>query len=297
MTNCNTLTEVPPISPQDTFVVFERRKRSFNFPIHVHRECELNYITGARGARRIVGDHVSAIGDREMVLITGGNLEHAWIDGEMAPDAEIYEVTIQFAQDLFSGPGLIDKMQFASIRKMLQDARHGVAFSEKTIMACEPIVQELVSGSGNFESVLLFLQLLNRLSHDGAYTVLSHSHFSKHEETYDSRRIRTVMDFLHENFRRPIRLGEMAALVSMSEPSFSRFIKRRTGSSFVDCLNSIRVSAAARLLVDNPADTISEIAYRCGFNNLSNFNRMFKKYKGHTPHDFREYYFKKKIII
>ena len=297
MTNCNTLTEVPPISPQDTFVVFERRKRSFNFPIHVHRECELNYITGARGARRIVGDHVSAIGDREMVLITGSNLEHAWIDGEMAPDAEIYEVTIQFAQDLFSGPGLIDKMQFASIRKMLQDARHGVAFSEKTIMACEPIVQELVSVSGNFESVLLFLQLLNRLSHDGAYPVLSHSHFSKHEETYDSRRIRTVMDFLHENFRRPIRLGEMAALVSMSEPSFSRFIKRRTGSSFVDCLNSIRVSAAARLLVDNPADTISEIAYRCGFNNLSNFNRMFKKYKGHTPHDFREYYFKKKIII
>lgn len=77
MTNCNTLTEVPPISPQDTFVVFERRKRSFNFPIHVHRECELNYITGARGARRIVGDHVSAIGDREMVLITGSNLEHA----------------------------------------------------------------------------------------------------------------------------------------------------------------------------------------------------------------------------
>ncbi len=68
-------------------------------------------------------------------------------------------------------------------------------FFRKTIMACEPIVQELVSGSGNFESVLLFLQLLNRLSHDGAYTVLSHSHFSKHEETYDSRRIRTVMDF------------------------------------------------------------------------------------------------------
>lgn len=297
MTNCNTLTEVPPISPQDTFVVFERRKRSFNFPIHVHRECELNYITGARGARRIVGDHVSAIGDREMVLITGSNLEHAWIDGEMAPDAEIYEVTIQFAQDLFSGPGLIDKMQFASIRKMLLDARHGVAFSEKTIMACEPIVQELVSGAGHFESVLLFLQLLNRLSHDENYAVLSHSHFSKYEETYDSRRIRTVMDFLHENFRRPIRLGEMAALVNMSEPSFSRFIKRRTGSCFVDCLNSIRVSAAARLLVDNPADTISEIAYRCGFNNLSNFNRMFKKYKGHTPHDFREYYFKKKIII
>lgn len=71
MANNNILTEVPPISKQDSFVVFERRKSNFNFPIHIHSECELNYIIGARGARRIVGDHVADIGDREMVLITG----------------------------------------------------------------------------------------------------------------------------------------------------------------------------------------------------------------------------------
>ena len=70
MANYNILTEVPPISKQDSFVVFERRKSNFNFPIHIHSEYELNYIIGARGARRIVGDHVADIGDREMVLIT-----------------------------------------------------------------------------------------------------------------------------------------------------------------------------------------------------------------------------------
>ena len=92
-------------------------------------------------------------------------------------------------------------------------------------------------------------------------------------------------------------LSEMAALVNMSEPSFSRFIKRRTGYNFIDCLNNIRISAASRRLIDEPANTIAEIAFKCGFNNLSNFNRIFKKYKGYTPHDFREYYDKKKIII
>ena len=103
MANYNILTEVPPISKQDSFVVFERRKSNFNFPIHIHSEYELNYIIGARGARRIVGDHVADIGDREMVLITGSNLEHAWMDGNLAPGAEIYEVTIQFSPELFQG--------------------------------------------------------------------------------------------------------------------------------------------------------------------------------------------------
>lgn len=297
MANYNILTEVPPISKQDSFVVFERRKSNFNFPVHIHGEYELNYIIGARGARRIVGDHVGEIGDREMVLITGSNLEHAWTDGNLAPGAEIYEVTIQFSPELFQGGGLIDRKQFAPIKKMLQDAQHGVAFSQNTILQCEAGIHQLINSTDNFNSILLFLSLLNQLAHDRAYTVLSHSHFSKLEDTYDSRRVRTVMEYLNNNYQRPVRLGEMAALVNMSEPSFSRFIKRRTGFNFIDCLNNIRISAASRLLIDEPANTIAEIAFKCGFNNLSNFNRIFKKRKGYTPHDFREYYDKKKIII
>lgn len=297
MTSYNILTEVPPISDQDTFVVFERRKSNFNFPIHIHNEYELNYIMGAKGARRIVGDHVAEIGDREMVLITGRNLEHAWLDGNLAPGADIYEVTIQFAPDLFQGGGFIDRKQFAPIKKMLQDAQHGIVFSEKTILQSESAIHQLIHSTDNFNSVLIFLSLLNQLAHDPDYTVLSHSHFSKLEDTYDSRRIRTVMEYLNSNYQHPVRLSEMAELVNMSEPSFSRFIKRHTGYNFVDCLNNIRISAASRLLIDEPASTIAEIAYKCGFNNLSNFNRIFKKRKGYTPHNFREYYDKKKIII
>ena len=164
MANYNILTEVPPISKQDSFVVFERRKSNFNFPIHIHSEYELNYIIGARGARRIVGDHVADIGDREMVLITGSNLEHAWMDGNLAPGAEIYEVTIQFSPELFQGSGLIDRKQFAPIKKMLQDAQHGIAFSEKTILQSESGIHQLINSTDNFNSILIFLSLLNQLA-------------------------------------------------------------------------------------------------------------------------------------
>ena len=138
MANYNILTEVPPISKQDSFVVFERRKSNFNFPIHIHSEYELNYIIGARGARRIVGDHVADIGDREMVLITGSNLEHAWMDGNLAPGAEIYEVTIQFSPELFQGSGLIDRKQFARSRRCCRMPSTGSHFPKRRSCKANP---------------------------------------------------------------------------------------------------------------------------------------------------------------
>ena len=94
------LTEIPPVSREECFAVFERHKTSFNFPIHVHSLFELNYIENAAGAERIVGDHTSEIDDLELVLITGPTLEHAWVNHNCRSN-DIYEITIQMSADLF----------------------------------------------------------------------------------------------------------------------------------------------------------------------------------------------------
>jgi AraC-like DNA-binding protein len=73
----------------------------------------------------------------------------------------------------------------------------------------------------------------------------------------------------------------------MTEVSFSRFIKKCTWNTFIDSLNEIRLGHACRMLV-NTSHAVSEISYKCGFNNISNFNRIFKKKKGCTPKSFRE---------
>lgn len=297
MSKSQILTEVPPISPQDIFALFERRKEHFDYPVHIHDVYELNFITGASGAVRVAGDSVETIGDKELVLITGSSLEHAWIDGECKFDKEVREVTIQFSPDLFSENGLLSRKQFASMKKMFADAQNGLSFSQETILQAEEEIQKLIRSGSDFQSVLIFLSLLNLLARDKHAKVLSHVQFSQMEEAYDSRRVKKVMEYLTANYQKKIRLSEVAELINMSEPSFTRFIKKRTGYSFVDCLNNIRVSAASRILVDEPATTIAEIAYRCGFNNLSNFNRIFRSRKDCTPHEFREYYRKNKIII
>ena len=109
--------EITPLSDKDCFYIAERYKTEFTYPIHNHSEFELNFTEKAAGVRRIVGDSSEVIGDYDLVLITGKDLEHVWEQNECR-SKEIREITIQFSSDLFF-KSFINKNQFDSIRRML----------------------------------------------------------------------------------------------------------------------------------------------------------------------------------
>ncbi len=104
------------------------------------------------------------------------------------------------------------------------------------------------------------------------------------------------MEYINNNFDKSITLKEVARLVNMSEVSFSRFFKQRTGNTFIDSLTEIRLANASRMLIDT-TQSIAGIAYYCGFNNISNFYRTFKKRKTCTPKEFRESFSGTRIFI
>ena len=80
----------------------------------------------------------------------------------------------------------------------------------------------------------------------------------------------------------------MAELVGMSDSAFSHFFKSKTNTTFIDYVNSLRIAKACQLLSDTN-QTVSEICYSSGFNNMSNFIRMFKKKKQYTPNEYRAF--------
>jgi len=288
------LHEMTPLSEKDCFYVVERNKTGFTFPLHKHYEYELNYVENAAGALRTVGDSVEVIGNYDLVLITGRELEHVW-ENYHCTSKQIREITIQFSSDLFS-ESLLDKTPFKSIKTMLEKAQKGLAFSLNTIVAIRPFLNSISHENQNFYAMIQFLSLLYELSQsDDAYTLASSS-FANTETTSESRRVKKIHEYLMAHYVEEIRLSHVAELVGMSEASFSRFFKLRTGKSFTDYLIDIRLGFAIRLLVDSE-QTIAEICFKCGFNNISNFNRIFKKWKGSTPKGFRDNYHKKKTII
>jgi AraC-like DNA-binding protein len=284
--------EITPLSPDDCFTVFSRIKSGFDFPLHCHEEYELNYITHGKGAKRIVGYHMGEIDDPELVFI-GGNLPHAWYTHH-CKSKDIHEITVQFHKDLFDEK-LLGRNQLSSIKSLLQRSCQGILFSQETIFKIKPRLESLKNRKG-FDSVLELMAVLQELSVSDDMHILSPATpLDKHPDT-KSRRLEKVFEFIRLNYASEMSLKDVADMVNMPEVSFSRFFKKRTGRTFIESLNDIRIGHATRKLI-NSTQTIAEISYRCGFNNLSYFNRMFKRKNGCTPSEFRENYVDSKIYI
>lgn len=286
--------EITPLSDKDCFYIVERYKSEFTYPLHCHAEYELTFVEKGAGVRRIVGDSAEVIGDYDLVLIAGKDLEHVWEQHE-CNSTKIREITIQFSPDLFIN-SLIHKNQFDSILKMLESASKGLSFPMDAILKVYDKLDTLASEREGFYAVIKFLTILYELSNCENAQPLASSSFARLEVNADSRRIQKVQEYLNKHYMEEIRLHQMSDLACMTPVAFSRFFKLRTGKSLSDYIIYLRLGFAARLLVDSTR-SIAEICYECGFNNLSNFNRIFKKKKGCSPKEFRDNYRKKKILF
>lgn len=277
-------------------MIFFRKRSKFTFPIHTHAECELNFIENAGGTKRIVGDSVEEIDDLELTLIVNPDLQHAWLNPNTPPkDKEIIEITIQFHRDLLNDQ-LLQKNQLCPLREMLQRASNGLTFSRRAIEQIKDRLYSLSFEREGAHSVFKLFGILYDLSLDTSMRELSSPRAENDAKIYKSRRIEKVYNYMLENYSRKISLSEVAELVGMTEVSFSRFFKKRTSRSFIDSLNEIRLGYATRMLIDTTT-SIAEICFSCGFNNISNFNRIFKKKKGCTPKEFRENYTESRIFL
>lgn len=292
--NSHIITEIPPLSEKDCFYIVERFKSEFTYPMHIHEHYELNFIEHGAGVRRIVGDSIEEIGDYELVLLGSKNLEHVWEQGS-CKSPSIREITIQFSPELFMGK-LITKNQFSSIEKMFEKAKLGLCFPISAIMKVYSMIDSLTKQTIGFYQVIKLLTILYELSLCEGTRTLASSSFAKIEMNSDSRRILKIENYINQHYSEEIRLPVLAEMVGMTPVSFSRFFKLRTGRNLSEHIIDMRLGHAARLLV-NSTKTIAEICYECGFNNLSNFNRVFKKRKSNTPKDFRANYHKKRIIV
>lgn len=285
--------EITPLSDKDCFYVVDRHKTDFTYPLHCHGEYELNFIAHGKGLRRIVGDSVETTGEYDLVLIATPDLEHVWEQGDCTSE-DIREITIQFSPHFFDS--LIDTNQFARVKAMLEKARNGLCFPVTAIMKVYSLIDTLPEAKG-FNAVTQFLTMLYELSFftDSA-RALSTSSFAKVNLQANSRRVQKVQQYINEHYQEEIHLGKLSDLVGMTPTAFSRFFRQRTGRRLSDYVIDIRLGHASRMLIDTTM-SVAEICYDCGFNNLSNFNRIFKRKKNCSTTEFREMYFKKKVII
>jgi AraC-like DNA-binding protein len=275
--------EITPLNENDCFLVFERSRNNFNFPIHFHPEYEINFIYNAKGAKRTVGDHIEEIDNYELVMV-GPNIYHGWEDYKNDPNETLHEITIQFPENLFDSL-IINKNILEPIKELFKSADSGVLFSTETAIKLESKLSSLNSKSP-FENFLTFQSLLYDLAVSKNQKLLTSMSFKECSDSFKSVKVEKIFSYIKSNYSEVIRLEDAASMVNMTVITFSRLIKQQTGKTFVEFVNELRLGVATRKLIETN-ESISEICFVCGFNNISNFNRVFKKSKNCTPSEFR----------
>lgn len=285
------LREITPLTKGDSFLVFDRVKDNFDFPIHYHPEFELNFIKNAKGVKRVIGDHVEEIDDIELVLV-GPNLYHGW-EMNTCKNKKIHEITIQFHNDLFD-EALLSRRIMQSIKEMFNRSIHGILFSKKVALELEERIGKLSKTDG-IDYFLEIVSILHDLANSRNQRLLS-TYTVDADKFEDDDKMKLIYEFVQNNFSEKITLEDVSEVATMSPVSFNRFIKKRTGKTFVNYLNDIRVGYASRWLVEKDL-SISEIAFKSGFNNIANFNRIFKSVKKTTPSQYREEFYGMKRFL
>ena len=272
--------EITPLASDDLFIVLNHLSAKFDYPVHYHTDFEINLVLDTYG-KRVVGDSIEEFSTLDLVMI-GPNIPHKWF-GEVEENNHV--VTIQFSDKLLSFP-ILEKRLFNNIKGLLVESQRGLAFSERTQKTISEKILKLTKMQG-FQTVLEFFSILNELAISDRRILVSNQFDSQLVvRTSKSRRIATVCDYIERNYAKIVNLTDVASLVNMSESAFSHFFKKRTNTSFKDYLINVRISHACQLLTKTTY-SVAEVCFACGFNNLSNFIRIFKKKKGNTPSDYR----------
>ena len=273
--------EICPITGDDLFIILDRPNVKFEYPIHCHPEYEINVVINTNGTR-VVGDCEESFSGLDFVMI-GPYVSHVW----KSDSENNHEITIQFSEDLLNYH-IMNKRLFVPIKQLLMDSMQGLHFYGEDAERIKDEIVELTRMQG-FQTATKFLNILNSLAHAPRRKLVSNMYESEiliHRSK--SRRISKVCRWIEENISHKITLSDAARLVNMSDSAFSHFFKRQTSISFITYVNNLRVAKACELLA-NTQLSASEICYDCGFNNKSNFIRIFTKRKGMTPIEYRNH--------
>ena len=131
------------------------------------------------------------------------------------------------------------------------------------------------------------MQILKLLSKTN-YISLSTYVYSKNYSDVEGKRMRDVMEYTMNNYHKNISLDSVAQIAVMTKNAFCKYFKKRTNKTYFQFLNALRIEMACKLFTQNGEFSVTEVAEKCGYNNISNFNKAFKKICGMSPTVYRK---------
>jgi AraC-like DNA-binding protein len=259
-------------------------------PWHYHPEFEIKLVTNSTG-KRFIGDRIDDFKPGNLALI-GPLLPHLYRNGReyySGSRLRAKAIVVHFAKNTF-GDNFLSVPETAALNQLFAKSTRGLGIVGETNKIVSNKLFELLELSG-FMRWLKLLEILHVIAESDECHFISNSIMTGKSEV-ESQRLNKVIEYVMNNFAEDIYISDAANLINMAENSFSRYFSRQTGKTFASFVTEIRLSHASKLLIDDTIN-ISEIGFKCGFNNLSNFNRQFSKIYNLNPQTYRKQYWNK----
>jgi AraC-like DNA-binding protein len=268
-------------NPGQSFRLFTPRLKNYFF-WHYHPEIELVYVEAVTGIRH-VGQHISSYMDSDLVLI-GPNIPH--LNFDYGVETEYMQIVVQLSEN-FIGTALTLAPELADIRTLFDRAAYGLAFGGHTKAEVGTRLKAMQE-QDKFTQLFSLLNIFQFLAGSIEATELNETDTSVKLFLNDKIRMGTIYEYVQQHYQHRVYVDDVAALVHLSTPAFCRYFKKHTRMTFTDFVNQYRISQARTLLLRD--SSISAVSDASGFQNISHFNKLFKKSTGDTPSAFRKKY-------
>jgi AraC-like DNA-binding protein len=268
-------------NPGQSFRLFTPRLKNYFF-WHYHPEIELVYVEAVTGIRH-VGQHISSYMDSDLVLI-GPNIPH--LNFDYGVETEYMQIVVQLSEN-FLGTALTLAPELADIRTLFDRASYGLAFGGRTKTEVGTRLKAMQE-QDKFTQLFSLLNIFQFLAGSREATELNETDTSVKLFLNDKIRMGTIYEYVQQHYQDKVYVDDVAALVHLSTPAFCRYFKKHTRMTFTDFVNQYRISQARTLLLRD--SSISGVSDASGFQNISHFNKLFKKSTGDTPSAFRKKY-------
>lgn len=280
-------------APFDKSVIVEKVKLPYHYPyLHRHIEFQLTWIQKGEGTL-IAGNnmHHYTAGD---IFLIGANLPHVF-KSNTEPAAANADMEVEAATIYFNPKGILAPLfslpELSQVLVFLQQHQQGFKVPAEVAHELSDIITGLQKVAVGTDQLVLFFNMLKALTgiESKLESLAANSHLSVAAEN-EGIRIGNVHNYILQHYEKEITLEDVANLAFMTPESFCRYFKKHTGHTFISFLNEVRVNEACKKLIANKYESINIIAHQCGFNSMTNFNRVFKVLTGNSPRNFIDHY-------
>ncbi|WP_300597737.1 AraC family transcriptional regulator [Niabella sp.] len=268
--------------PQRSFNVRRDLVPHVNNRWHMHAELELIHIKSGEGTQ-FIGDSITSFQSGDVILV-GPNLPHYWkFDDLFFEEASrrTTDVRVAHFNENFLGGQFLQLPENNGIRSLLEKSRRGLQVQGHARAEVAAILEKLLTVEGS-QRIILMLEALAIIAEEKDCFQLSSIGFKPDGVTTDNERIQAIFDYTIKNFKRKIKLEEIADVANISPNSFCRFFKSRTRKTYSQFLIELRVGHACKLLIETN-QCLKRLCFESGFNNFTSFHKYFKIITGKSP--------------